>query len=90
MFLLNREIQQLWKPIAIATWIEVTSGWRRVKVVDAELIDGFLGTNEEDAKELLAMSLQSFGLIEVVIYAPKELWIQALNAAYPEENHSIE
>lgn len=36
---LDREIQQLWKPIAIATWIEVTQGWRRVKVVDGELID---------------------------------------------------
>lgn len=55
-----------------------------------ELIKGFLGTNEEDAKELLAMSLQSFGLIEVVRYAPKELWIEALNAAYPEENQNIE
>lgn len=31
---LNAEIQQQWKQIAIASWLEITSGWRRVRVLD--------------------------------------------------------
>jgi len=37
---------------------------------------------EQDAKQLLAMSLQSFGLVETVKLAPKELWLEAIKQAY--------
>ncbi|MBD2772606.1 hypothetical protein [Iningainema tapete] len=50
-----------------------------------ELREGYLGKGEMDAKELLAMSLQCFGLVEVVKLAPRKMWEQALDAAYGAE-----
>lgn len=36
---LNAEIQQQWKQIALASWLEITSGWRRVRVLDDGIED---------------------------------------------------
>lgn len=38
--------------------------------------------SKQDAKQLLAMSLQSFGLVEAVKLVPKELWLEAIKQAY--------
>lgn len=47
-----------------------------------ELRDGYMGQSKQDAKQLLAMSLQSFGLVEAVKLVPKELWLSAIKLAY--------
>jgi hypothetical protein len=47
-----------------------------------ELRDGYMGKSKQDAKQLLAMSLQSFGLVEAVKLAPKELWLEAIKLAF--------
>lgn len=36
---LNAALQQQWKQIAIASWLEITSGWRRVRVLDDGIED---------------------------------------------------
>ncbi|MHC5727625.1 MAG: hypothetical protein ACYT04_48800 [Nostoc sp.] len=41
-----------------------------------------MGQSKQDAKQLLAMSLQSFGLVEAVKLVPKELWLEAIKQAY--------
>lgn len=47
-----------------------------------ELFDGYLGSNMVDAFNVLDMSLESFGLLEVVRRAPKELWLEAIRQVY--------
>ncbi|WP_375473037.1 hypothetical protein [uncultured Nostoc sp.] len=45
-----------------------------------ELIDGYIGQSKQDAKQLLAMSLQSFGLVETVKLAQRRIVVGGYQA----------
>lgn len=47
-----------------------------------ELSGGYLGSDIEDAFSLLDLSLESFGLLQVVRRVPKEQWEEALSQVY--------
>ena len=49
-----------------------------------ELCSGYLGSDIEDALTLLHISLETFGLLQVVRRAPRALWEAALNQTYTE------
>ncbi|BAU16004.1 hypothetical protein LEP3755_65710 (plasmid) [Leptolyngbya sp. NIES-3755] len=47
-----------------------------------ELCSGYLGSDIKEAFNLLDIALETFGLLQVVRRAPKELWEAALTRAY--------
>lgn len=67
-------------PLNFEEYVERTPG-------KLELYNGFLGSRSDlkDSIELLLISLQCFGLTNIVSLLPKELWLEALNSAYPSD-----
>jgi hypothetical protein len=73
----NLRIQLESSPLTFEQFIERSPG-------HLELSGGYLGGSMIEAVNLLDLSLETFGLLQVVRRAPKELWEEAIRQTYGE------
>ena len=72
---INPRIQLGSTPLTFEEYMERSPG-------GLELSSGYLGSSIEDAFNLLNISLETFGLLQAVRRAPRELWEEALDQVY--------
>jgi hypothetical protein len=72
---INSRIQLDSTPLTFDEFMERSPG-------GVELSSGYLGSSIEDAFNILDITLETFGLLQVVRRAPRELWEEALNQVY--------
>ncbi|HIK15192.1 MAG TPA: hypothetical protein IGS53_07905 [Leptolyngbyaceae cyanobacterium M33_DOE_097] len=72
---INSRIQLKPTPLTFEEYIERSPG-------GLELSSGYLGSSIESAFNLLDISLETFGLLQVVRRAPRELWEEAIDQVY--------
>jgi hypothetical protein len=75
---INQRIQLGSTPLTFEEFAERSPG-------GVELSSGYLGSNMEESFNILNISLETFGLLQVVHRAPRELWEEALNQVYRAE-----
>ncbi|MBD1822909.1 hypothetical protein H6F51_10455 [Cyanobacteria bacterium FACHB-DQ100] len=73
----NPRIQLESNPLTFDEFMERSPG-------HLELSSGYLGGSMAEAFALLDLSLETFGLLQVVRRAPKELWEEAIRQTYSE------
>jgi hypothetical protein len=75
---INSRIQLDSTPLTFDEFMERSPG-------GVELSSGYLGSSIEEAFNILDITLETFGLLQVVRRAPRELWEEALNQVYGAE-----
>jgi hypothetical protein len=73
--IINPRIKLESTPLSFEEYMERSPG-------GLELSGGYLGSSIEAAFEILDISLETFGLLQVVRRAPRELWEESLSQVY--------